>query len=306
MASKISLRCKSQKGQAILQGLTSESTVQQLKAKLAEASGIQAAHLKIRSGFPPKLIPLDHNAQNLSDLPIKSGDTLIVEEDTAAKVAREDKFLNNFQAQMQQNMGILMRKVVPADNSCLFTSVAFVLHDGNPEPKSAPFMRQKIAKAVSDDPVTYNEAFLGRKNDSYCAYILSDDTWGGAIELSIFSKLLQLEIDVVDTQTGRIDRFGEDKFYRTRVLLIYDGTHYDPLMMESIDASQPPQTRFPITNDVVLSQAMEIAAEAKASRNYTDTSKFTLKCSACEIGLVGQNEATEHAQLTGHTNFCEY
>ena len=39
----------------------------------------------------------------------------------------------------------------------------------------------------------------------------------------------------VDTQNVRLNRFGEDCNYGQRILLIYDGIHYDPLMFESLD-----------------------------------------------------------------------
>lgn len=53
--------------------------------------------------------------------------------------------------------------------------------------------------------------------------ILGPNTWGGAIELSIFATQAKTEICSIDVQTGRIDRFGQGEGYDTRVLLIYSG-----------------------------------------------------------------------------------
>lgn len=47
--------------------------------------------------------------------------------------------------------------------------------------------------------------------------------------------LHEVEIDVVDVLTSRIDRFGEDKAYSHRILLLYDGIHYDALAVELLD-----------------------------------------------------------------------
>lgn len=48
--------------------------------------------------------------------------------------------------------------------------------------------RQVIAEAVTTDPSTYNEAFLGKPPQEYAKWILDPSKWGGAIELSILSK----------------------------------------------------------------------------------------------------------------------
>ena len=62
-----------------------------------------------------------------------------------------------------------------------------------------------------------------------------DDSWGGAIELAILSSYFGLEIDVVNTQHSLINKFGEDQNYGQRILLIYDGIHYDRLYLEPFD-----------------------------------------------------------------------
>jgi len=39
---------------------------------------------------------------------------------------------------------------------------------------------------------------------------------------------------------------------------------------------------------------------------FTDLAKFSLRCSICRKGLVGQREAQAHAIATGHGEFEEY
>jgi ubiquitin thioesterase OTU1 len=89
-----------------------------------------------------------------------------------------------------------------------------------------------------------------------------------------------------------------------RVFLLFDGIHYDPLYLESL-SGEPPKTLFPIEETNVYQQALQLAKEAKSSRQFTDVNKFTLKCIDCNVCLVGQKEAQEHAKSTGHTNFGE-
>ncbi|XP_074706417.1 ubiquitin thioesterase OTU1 [Strix aluco] len=258
-----------------------------------------------RSGFTrvPGVQRQKRGAGRSRDTP---GDTLIVEEDTSkpktdSPVVAKRTMSNS----VREAVPVLARRVVPADNSCLFTSVYYVVEGGVYDPGCAPEMRSLIAQIVASDPESYCEAVLGKTNREYCDWIRREETWGGAIEVSILSKFYQCEICVVDTQTVRIDRFGEDAGYTKRVLLIYDGIHYDPLERKIPDSDIPPQTIFSTTDDIVLAQALELADEARRKRQFTDVNRFTLRCMVCQKGLTGQVEAREHAKETGHTNFGE-
>jgi ubiquitin thioesterase OTU1 len=42
-------------------------------------------------------------------------------------------------------------------------------------------LRNLIVTAVSNDPVTFNEAFLGRSNKDYCDWIANPERWGGMV-----------------------------------------------------------------------------------------------------------------------------
>lgn len=105
---------------------------------------------------------------------------------------------------------------------------------------------------------------------------------------------------MIDIENNRTEKFGET--HPNRILLIYDGIHYDPLY----EAGDPPRTMFPSTNDLVLTKALVLAEKEKGRRQYTNTEKCALKCLACGTGLVGQKEAMAHAESTGHINFGEY
>lgn len=302
----VNLRCKSSAGQHYLTGLTLTSTIGKLKDMISEATKIPRDCIRVRQGYPPKVIDLSCDGKELSALPFRSGDTLLVEEDSSLRKKKIENVDSVLHAQISHSRGMLMRKVVPADNSCLFTSVDCVMNGGKINLQCASQMRELIAGIVMSDPETYSEAFLGKSNSNYCKWIMESDSWGGAIEISILSMYYDVEIDVVDTQTGRVDRFGEDRNYSKRVLLIYDGVHYDPLVMEPLVPDESLTTIFSTRDETVLAQAMEIANEAKAARQYTDTGKFTLRCLVCQKSLVGQAEAQAHAKSTGHINFGEF
>ncbi|XP_026880712.2 ubiquitin thioesterase OTU1 isoform X2 [Electrophorus electricus] len=272
---------------------------EELKDKVEQLTGIPCDVQKIMVGYPPSSLDLRNGDASLKDYPIQSGDTLIVEEEKNKPKSQSNA------AVLKGPAPRLERRVVPADNSCLFTSVNYVVEGGVYDPACAAEMRTLIAQIVASNPAAYSEAVLGKTNEEYCNWICRDDTWGGAIEVSILSKFYQCEICVVDTQTVRVDRFGEDAGYHKRVLLIYDGIHYDPLQRAAPGSDAPPQTVFSTADDVILAEALELADEARRKRQYTDVNRFALRCMVCQTGLVGQKEAREHAKETGHTNFGE-
>ncbi|XP_059664789.1 OVARIAN TUMOR DOMAIN-containing deubiquitinating enzyme 2 [Cornus florida] len=205
--------------------------------------------------------------------------------------------------------GIVIRRVIPSDNSCLFNAVGYVMdHDKH----KASELRQVIAATVASDPTKYSEAFLGKSNEEYCAWILNPEKWGGAIELSILAEYYGREIAAYDIQTKRCDLYGQGKNYHERVMLIYDGLHYDSLAMSPSDGAPEEfdQTIFVVQKDRTIGSVegltLNLVKEQQRKRSFTDTSNFSLRCGVCQIGVIGQKEAVEHAQATGHVNFQEF
>ncbi|GMH14421.1 hypothetical protein Nepgr_016262 [Nepenthes gracilis] len=205
--------------------------------------------------------------------------------------------------------GVVVRRVIPSDNSCLFNAVGYVMdHDKN----KATALREVIAATVSSDPVKYSEAFLGKPNEEYCSWILNSEKWGGAIELSILADYYAREIAAYDIQTSRCDLYGQDRNFSERVMLIYDGLHYDALAMSPSEGAPEDfdETIFTIRGNRTIGPveglALSFVKEQQRLRKYTDTANFTLRCGICQRGVKGEKEAVEHAQATGHVNFQEY
>lgn len=252
------LKVKTKSGQHILKNLTSESTIAELKVSLAELTKIPTSTLHVLSGFPPKVIDLTREGSLIS-CGINSGDTLIIEEknepvtkQSVHEQVPKDSFIN-IQENVVSSPGLLLKHVVPADNSCLFTSIYYVLNGKDDTDGVAPWMRQLIAETVGKNPEIYSEAMLGKPNSEYCKWIKDDKSWGGAIEISILANHYGIEIAVVDTINAIINRFGEDQEYPLRVFLLFDGIHYDPLYLE------PLEVRILIAvNDVVLMFSTEV------------------------------------------------
>ncbi|KAM3960966.1 yod1 deubiquitinase [Aphomia sociella] len=306
----LAFKVKSKNGQQILKDLTSDSTVGELKMFLSSLTDVSCERICVLCGYPPKPIDVSDDNKKLNDIGLKTGETLIIEEKAAtaspAQPSKPAKPLENGVASHETigscRPGILMKKVVPSDNSCLFTSIGFVLN-GNVDTTVHTLMRQIIAMEVASDVETYSEAMLGRPNAEYCAWIQQPSSWGGAIEVAILSRFYGLEMAVVDTLNAIINRFGEDKNYGQRVFLLFDGVHYDPLYLEQSDGGI--QTVFPAEDMDIYREAEQLAQEAKSSRQFTDLNKFTLKCMVCDKFLTGQVEAQRHAKETMHSNFGE-
>jgi hypothetical protein len=326
----VRLRVRGPGGGAVLNGVRSDWSLQQLKALIESELGVPAVQQGLRAGFPPSAIP--DAAGTLAELGIADGDTLVVEDKgpgaaaapapappaaaaaaaapaaAAASVpaAADPAALQqlaamgfsaeqaagaleaasgNLEAAVQILLGgggdsppprpaapqqasaaagggeaaqhsaaaaaaeqrsraypskgaavvgaggSLHRRVVPADNSCLFNSVAYVC-EGDRQLSAAVRLRKLVADTVLADPAQYSEAFLGKPTQAYADWICGSDHWGGAIELSILCQHYKTVISCVCIQTLRVDHYGEGNGWGNRVLLIYDGLHYDALALE--------------------------------------------------------------------------
>jgi len=103
-----------------------------LVERVSVLSEIPVASVKLFLGFPPK--PMLTLNCSVGEAGVKSGDTIIVEVDSdsesvnAVKEENESKVLRHvINQEMKDELPLILRKVVPADNSCLFTSLGFAL-----------------------------------------------------------------------------------------------------------------------------------------------------------------------------------
>ncbi|CAF0903132.1 unnamed protein product [Adineta steineri] len=166
-------------------------------------------------------------------------------------------------------IGQLIRFSVPADNSCLFSSIYFVLHSGKLDLASNKYLRNLVATKIESDHVTYSEAMLGRTNSEYSKWIRRDDSWGGGIELAILTQEYEIEICVINTECGgRIDYFGEDRHFPYRVFLLYNNLHYDPVYLVTYDVVQQKeliQTKFHRNDEAILTLAKDLVDQFNSS-----------------------------------------
>ena len=135
-----------------------------------------------------------------------------------------------------------MRRVVAADNNCLFTALAYLFEgddalrttvaahgttsntgststtsssstagstDPRRDPSQAMALRGAAAEAVAADRgETFSEAVLGKAPEEYCRWIRRASSWGGEVELTVLARRLRAELVAVDVQTLHAYRFG--------------------------------------------------------------------------------------------------
>lgn len=199
------------------------------------------------------------------------------------------------------------RRQISADNSCLFNAISYCVDKSSHNEKSASILRNIIAKEIDSDKNKYNQSFLGMSNIEYQLHIQDDNNWGGGIELNILSSFYNIQISVFDIKNLKKLSFGEDQGYDEVIYLLYDGIHYDALIMTydpqySIDLDI---TRFNIDDMEAAKLLFDVVIELHQEGSFVDVHGMKLKCEDCNQTFNGQPAALEHAQKTGHQNLCQ-
>ncbi|KAH9958309.1 OTU-domain-containing protein [Russula dissimulans] len=326
---------------------TESATVQDLLQAISSVSGIPPSAQDLKAGYPPRSLTGVFPELPLSSLGLAPGDQLIVVQrsgsaaspgvtSSAPSLTVDPRTLdapaslptlssnpgqaasllsttgNGGPDHVEVNGGYLVHRIVPDDNSCMFSSIALVFEQ---DIRKASVIRQIVAEAIRRDPETWTDAMLGHPRDEYIRTILSPNSWGGAIELTILAAHYGTEIASIDVETGRVDRFrpgpSSSSSSNSRALLIYSGIHYDATVLaptpdapQEFCASVVPATGA--EGERVLEALGALATKLRAKRAYTNTATFDLKCEVCGQGLKGEKEARAHASETGHVKFGEY
>ncbi|CEP07039.1 hypothetical protein [Parasitella parasitica] len=302
------LRVRHSEGTATLLDVNQNQTVSNLKERVKSTIFVDDTQdIQISGGYPPKFFT--NMNITLTDAGLRDGDILYVkvlevcsleksqQENTTTAPSGISNTLK--EGSVQTANGVLQLRVMDDDNSCLFRSIV-------------------IADGIKRDPDMYSDVTLGQSRDEYMAWIQKPTSWGGAIgmekllmstlltihtnvELAIFSGYFGIEIDSIDVQTGRIDKFGEG-LYENRVLIVYSGIHYDALALApAVDSSSDfDQTQFPVAEVSILDAAKELIDGLRRSHRFTDIANFTIKCEQCNTGLKGEKDAQDHATVSVH------
>jgi len=91
MAESFVLRIKTKDGVEVINSLTSASTIGELRSEVSAMTKISEESIKLLYGFPPKLLERLDSKKTLAELHLRSGETLIVEEDMSARRIQLEK-----------------------------------------------------------------------------------------------------------------------------------------------------------------------------------------------------------------------
>lgn len=253
---------------------------------------IKESNIKLIYGFPKKIIQGEElDSLTLEELGIFDKEYILIE-------LNQEESNNNEQNQnvIDYSKYSIKKKVIPADNSCLFNAINFAINQNAENPE---VIRDIITAEIRSNPEDYNAAILGKDPEEYCKWISNKETWGGGIELSILSKFFHVQIGVADIQFITIEYFGN---YDKCIYLLYNNIHYDVFYKEENGKI----TGVFDSNDAnVKQEIMDICMQLQSQENYVDTANFSLKCMECGFLLKGQNEVIEHTKKTGHINYGE-
>ncbi|KAF4993804.1 hypothetical protein FDECE_13307 [Fusarium decemcellulare] len=335
-------RFKGPAGTGILE-VPDDATVQTVFDELRTKTGISSFSIRYGPPMAMKTLEASQGDQIARSLGLHGESLTIVPEDTPPAPAapaqtgaaqhqamtsrapkRDDP--EDVNVPWPEREGTLLLRVMPSDNSCLFTAFGGAL----PKQIPAQQLRRMMADYIVQHPEDYTEAVLGSSPSQYCRSIQDPDRWGGGIELSILSSIFDIQICTFDVQVGSIScllldsdadflkvqnviNFGEDK--RDRCILVYSGIHYDRVAFSYSEyphdsPTLPPEmdrTVWPTDDDEVLEQTKKLVKKLNAAHYYTDTEGLILKCDVpgCDWIGSGQLEGRKHAEQTGHVDMSE-
>lgn len=207
--------------------------------------------------------------------------------------------MENYQSNVDDLIPI--RRDVDADNSCLFSSIAYLIERENFNEQSSLRFRQIIIDYLLDNKFDVN--LLDQPKEQYIEFIQNPKNWGGALEVKMFSEIFQKQIVCIDVKTNRTDIYGEDKNYSQRIYLLYNGNHYDPLVM-NFDITADSFTDITIfnSNDVETFELMKcLLLEYKNQGDFIDF--YSLQCKVCNEKFKNENEAVNHGINNNHWEF---
>ena len=151
-----------------------------------------------------------------------------------------------------------IRRFMNSDHSCLFNAVAYSANRFTYNENSANNLRKVVSEIILGNNKKYNEAILGKSNLDYANDILSPYSWGGEIELSILADYYKIEIVTLSAKDYKIKLiYGANKQYKERIYIIYDGTHYDALAINSYDENNDNLDICKFFNDDLVNNILE-------------------------------------------------
>lgn len=182
--------------------------------------------MRVLQGFPPKPVEPSDPSITLDALNLRPNEILTIQEGPCGVkiVNTGEKYVP-----LSHERAHFRRRHVPADNSCLFHSCAYMLL--NKSRTDGPTLRQRCVQYVYENPQRLKD--VGEDPVKYMAFLSNSDNWGGYIEISFLSEMFQTEIIVLDLASHSIIPCGTEHEYPTIGFIAYTGSHYDAIAMST-------------------------------------------------------------------------
>lgn len=193
---------------------------------ISEASRVEESKMRILSGFPPKPVEPSSQSITLQEMKLRPNEMLTIQEGEP-----RIQLINTGEryVPLSHERAHFRRRYVPADNSCLFHSCAYVLL--NRSRTDGPSIRQRCIDYVLANPQRLKE--VGEDPIKYIAFLSNPNNWGGHIEISFLSEMFETEIIVLDLSSHSIIPCGSVQEYPTVAFIAYTGQHYDAVAMST-------------------------------------------------------------------------
>jgi ubiquitin thioesterase OTU1 len=193
---------------------------------------------------------------------------------------------------------IMIRREMPADNSCLFHAIAYALEN---DKDKATYLRHVVAEYIFFNQDKYKPPLIEMPASQYSEWILKNTSWGGSIELEILSNHYAVQICVVDVGNLNMQIFGQDKDYAARIYLLFYGDHYDLLVRNITDEEELMKDSciFHEKDRYAYEGAIWVATNLNSQNEFKDNGS-PMDCKLCGKNLKGRQEVMEHVYQTGH------
>jgi ubiquitin thioesterase OTU1 len=203
---------------------------------------------------------------------------------------------------------IPIQRFVNADNSCLFSSISYLINKNDFNENTSLMFRLAAVDYIKNND-KYTSDFLGMDKEEYMKKMEDPTSWGGAIEIKIFSDILKTQIASLDIQSGRVDIFGETENYTQRIYVLYNGIHYDPLVMSIFGNEnnfESDITIFEPDDYDKLIKFQNLAEELRKQGKFVDLNNInSYRCCECKEEFQEQKDVMIHGQNNNHWDFEE-
>lgn len=206
------------------------------------------------------------------------------------------------------NYYIPVVREIDSDNSCLFNSIGYIQDKSSFNENTAQNLRNMISNHIKNNKEKYSSSYLNMTNEKYQNFITNKNNWGGAIEIQILSDILQIEICTFDIEHMQTLFFGEEENYNQIIFIMYNGIHYDSLVLlpEGCSDFDFDLTKFPNYMKTHLTDKFfEIIKKMNSEKYFVNLNNIAIICDDCQDIFSDQNQAIIHQKNVGHCNFSQ-